>query len=695
MSNLERVTYLLEVGLEEVPARMAPPAAKSLAQALSKELAALRLVPEAVNHFMTPRRLVVIVDGLPVQQEDVVVEKRGPAKKIAFDADGNPTKAAMGFARGQGLDVNDLEFVDVDGQEYILARKDEKGQTTAALLPPVLVKCLAGLRFPKSMRWGEQKAAFVRPVHWLVSLLGKEVVPFSYAGIDAGRVTFGHRFMVTLGPLEVSAPEKYQQLLADNFVLIDPADRQSRIMEGIEKIERISGASVVRDQELLDEVTHLVEYPVPSQGTFDEKFLAMPAEVLITSMKYHQKFFAVYDGDKLANQFVVINNTEAKDPSLVVRGNVRVLTARLEDAFFFFKEDCKRPLEAYLEPLAGQTFLKGLGSMRDKGIRASSLAGKIAGMLFDGDAVAETAKRAGTLCKADLSTQMVNEFAELQGVMGREYARLAGEGDEVATAIFEHYLPRFSGDDLPPSPAGASLALADRLDTVVGCFHLKLIPTATKDPYALRRAVLACLRVLTERKVTTPLPDFFKAAIENFGDIIEGDKGALLAQIMEFVAGRLRNMLAENYATEVVDACMASGFAIPFDVKQKCEAVEGLRGRPDYEDLVQGFKRVINITRKAADNDAQFAEGRLVEAAEKELWGAFATLETAAEPHLAKRDFAAVMGLLVDLKPAIDSYFDNVLVNCDDMDLRNNRLAMLSTIGYFFLGLADFTKILA
>lgn len=695
MSLIDQKKFLLEVGLEEVPARMALPAARSLAQALGKELKALRLAPEAVDYYMTPRRLVVLVDGLPVRQEDVLLEKRGPSRAIAFDGEGNPTKAAMGFARGQGMDVKDLEFVDVDGQEYILARREEKGQETAALLSPVLVKCLAGLRFPKSMRWGTQKAAFVRPVHWLVSLLGEEVVPFSYAGIDAGRVTFGHRFMGNLGPLEVANPEQYQELLANNFVVISPDVRQAKILEEIEIIEKNSGLSVVRDQGLLDEVTHLVEYPVSSRGTFDEKFLAMPAEVLITSMKYHQKFFAVYDGDKLANQFVVINNTQARDPSLVVRGNVRVLTARLEDAFFFYKEDCKQPLEGYLGTLGGQTFLRGLGSMRDKGDRAATLARSVAGLLFDDVGVATTAARAGTLCKADLATQMVFEFAELQGIMGREYARLSKESDAVAEAIFEHYLPRFSGDSLPESPAGAALALADRLDTVVGCFHLKLIPTATKDPYALRRAVLACLRIFAERKVTTPLPDFFRAAIDNFGAVIEGDKGQLLAQIMEFVAGRLRNLLTEKYATEVVDACMFSGFEIPYDVQQKCEAVEGLRGRPDYEDLIQGFKRVINITRKAADNQAVFSEARLVEAAERDLWGAFSKLEAAARGPLAERRFDAVMALLVDLKPAIDKYFDDVLVMCDDEALRNNRLAMLSTIGFFFLGLADFTKILA
>jgi glycyl-tRNA synthetase beta chain len=695
MSAIERKTYLLEVGLEEVPARMAPTSAQALTAALARELEALRLVPEATATFFTPRRFIVRLEGLPVKQEDIVVEKRGPAKAFAFDAQGHPTKAAMGFARGQGIEVNELEFTVVDGQEYILARKAETGQETATLLPPVLEKCLAGMRFPKSMRWGSQKAAFVRPLHWLLSLFGDDVVPFSYAGIDAGRTTFGHRFMGARGPLQVANPDVFEKVLAENFVVISPVRRREQILGGIEAIEARTGLTVIRDEELLEEVTNLVEYPVPSEGSFDEKFLTMPAEVLITSMKYHQKFFAVYDGERLANRFVVINNTQARDASLVVRGNVRVLTARLEDAFFFFKEDGKRALADYLDPLGGQTFLKGLGSMRDKGERVSQLAQRIAHLLFDDATVSADAARAGLLSKADLATQMVFEFTELQGVMGREYARRSGESDAVATAIFEHYLPRFSGDDLPASKAGAALALADRLDTVVGCFQLKLIPTATKDPYALRRAVLAVVRMLAERRVTTPLPVFVNAAIDNFGDTVDGDRDALLAQVMDFIAGRLRNWLAESHATEVVDACMASGFEIPFDVQEKCGAVAGLRGRPDYEDLVQGFKRVINITRKAADNPAAFDETGLVEPAERELWAAFTTLRLSADDLLAQRRFDAVMAQLVGLKPAIDRYFDDVLVMCDDEAVRNNRLAMLSAIGHFFLGLADFTKILA
>ncbi len=696
MSDSTCKTFLLEVGVEEIPARMAPVAARDLAALLEKELTAVRLQPTAIRHFVTPRRLVVRVEGLPVRQEDIVVEKRGPAKSIAFDAEGNPTKAGQGFARGQGLDPSALAIVEIDGTEYVLARKAETGQETAALLPPILERCLATMRFPKSMRWGTQPTPFVRPVHWLLSLFGEEVVPFSFAGIDASNITWGHRFMGARGPLTVASPESYEELLTGNCVIIDPESRKARIRETLDRIEAETGLKVVRDEELLEEVTHLVEYPVPSQGSFSEKFLAMPAEVLITSMKNHQKYFAVREPNgKLANRFVVLNNTEARDAGLVVRGNVRVLTARLEDAFFFFNEDRKQPLEAYLAPLDGQTFLRGLGSMRAKAERLSKLAASIAGTLFgDGPVVADAA-RAGALSKADLATQMVFEFTELQGVMGREYARAANEPEAVATAIYEHYLPRFAGDELPASDAGTALALADRLDTVAGCFHLKLVPTATKDPYALRRAVLACLRILAERRVTTPLSHFIRAAIDNFGETIDGDKDALAAQILEFVQGRLRNWLAESHATEVVDACMASGFEFPYDVQQKCVAVEGLRGRPDYEDLIVGFKRVINITRKAEENTAAFSEAALAEPSERTLWTAFSELRQATEQAIAERRFGDVMAALVELKGPIDRYFDDVLVMCEDEALRNNRLAMLSEIGRFFLRLADFTKILA
>jgi glycyl-tRNA synthetase beta chain len=474
-------------------------------------------------------------------------------------------------------------------------------------------------------------------------------------------------------------------------VVVSPDERRNRIQAAIAGVEADTGLSVIVDDALLEEVVHLVENPVISMGSFNEKFLDMPAEVLITSMKNHQKFFAVNDGDLLTNRFVVLNNTAARDPGLVVRGNERVLTARLEDALFFFNEDLKKPLEEYGKSLDGQTFLKGLGSMRDKSDRISRLAATIAEQLFSVETT-DIARRAGKLAKADLATQMVFEFPELQGVMGREYARASNESDAVATAIFEHYLPAFAGDELPATEAGVALSLADRLDTVAGCFSLGLVPTATKDPYALRRAILGCLRIFAERRVTVSLVPLMEAAIDNYGSEMSARKHELIPAILGFVQGRLRNWLVEQHATEVVDACLASGIGIPFDVQEKCRIVESLRSRDDYEDLIQPFKRIINITRK--EKTGAFLPDNLSDDAEKTLWDAFAQAEKQAEALLNERKFAEVLAIFIELKPAIDSYFEEVLVMCEDCDLRANRLAMLARIGELFLRVADFSKIL-
>lgn len=690
MTEISRKTFLLEVGVEEVPARMAAKAAGDLMGLLSKELEALRLVPESMENFVTPRRLIVLASGLPERQEDIVVEKRGPAARVAFDADGNPTKAGVGFARSQGLDVSKLERREVNGVEYLFACKDQQGEAAATLLPPVLEKILQAMRFPKSMRWGSSKQSFVRPVHWIVALLGGETVPFEFGGVVAGNTTRAHRFMGSREPLLATGAEQFFKVLRDNFVLVDPEERKQKVREELAALEAAKNVQVLLDEELLDEVANLVEYPSVAGGTFNEKFLQMPPEVLITSMKYHQKFFAVNEGGKLAARFAMVSNTKARDESLVVRGNERVLAARLEDALFFFKEDRKRPLAEFVADLGGQTFLKGLGSMRSKSGRVSALAEKLAKELFSSGGA--TAARAGTLCKADLATQMVFEFPELQGVMGREYALAGGETGEVATAIFEHYLPGFAGDVLPSTEAGLALSLADRLDLLAGCFHLRLIPTATKDPYALRRAALGCVRMLAEKQLPTPLGKLLDLAIANYGETITGDPAELREEIMEFIQGRLRNWLTADHATEVVDAVLAAGYDMPRDVRARCCAAEALRGRPDYEDLILPFKRVINITRK--EKVEGFDASLLVDQAEKDLWAAFCEVRKKVEEKFEEGDCEAVLSLLLELKPPIDRYFDDVLVMCDDEALRSNRLGMLGQIGRLFLRFADFTRIL-
>jgi len=691
MSEIARTTFLLEVGVEEIPARMASPAAADLCRLLAADLEGARLASEGLARFVTPRRLVVLAHGMPVRQEHRTVEKRGPSRRIAFDAEGNPTRAGQGFARSQGLEVSQLETIVHNEEEYVLARTEEAGAETIRLLPEILVKALSSLRFPKSMRWGRTRQSFVRPVHWLLALLGDEIVEFEFAGIQSGRHTRGHRFMGAAGDLEVANPNEYSRLLSKNHVMLAPEERKRRIREGTERAARDLGLTVVMDEGLLDEVTHLVESPVVDQGTFSARYLEMPEEVLVTSMKNHQKFFATRKQGRLSNHFLVVNNTEALDRKAVVRGNERVLTARLEDALFFFNEDHKTPLKDYVESLAGQTFLAGLGSMEEKSRRLEKLASAIALKLHPEAEV--HARRAALLCKADLATEVVGEFPELQGIMGREYGRAGGEPEAVAVAIYEHYLPRFAGDELPATWPGIVLALADRADTVVGCFHLGLLPTATKDPYGLRRAALACVRILAEHEVTVPLDALVRLTIDGYGDTITGDKEELLARIMEFARGRLRNWLAGDHATEVVDACLAAGCEVPWDVREKSRAVESLRGREDYEDLIQPFKRVINITRK--EKVGGFDRNALVEPAEKDLWQDFLEVRTEADALFDQRRFGDLLQLLLKLKPSIDRYFDDVLVMCEDQVRRGNRLAMLAEIGRLFLRFADFTRILA
>jgi len=689
--TIARLDFLLEIGVEEVPARMVRESAENLAKLLAGELASARLEAASVKSLATPRRLVVLAGGVPERQEDRVTEKRGPARSAAFDAQGVPTKAGIGFARSQGLDVTELITIEHNGIEYVGARKQEKGEAALALLPGMLERSITTLRFPKSMRWGAQKQAFVRPVHWILAMLDGRVVDFEYSGVKASNCTMGHRFMGKRGMLDVNDPADYARVLRENFVMLDPEERKNEIRSAARRFEQDLGIELIEDDELLDTVAHLVELPVPAVGMYDEKYLQMPSEVLVTSMKNHQKFFAFRKDGKLANRFLVVNNTRPLDMSVVLRGNQRVLRARLEDALFFFGEDRKKPLSAFVEKLADQTFLAGLGSMKEKSRRLATLSMRYAGELFP--EAAASAAAAAALCKADLATQMVGEFPELQGVMGREYALASGESPEVAVAVFEHYLPRFSGDALPASWPGLCLALADRMDTLAGCFHLKLVPTPTKDPYGLRRASLAAVRILAEKRIPVPLSRLVQLSIENYGSMVP-DVAALADTILDFVRGRMRNWLAGDFAVEVVDACMEAGADFPFDVREKCAAVTSLRGRPDYASLITSFKRVINITR-GESVEGKFDPGMPLEPSEEALFRAYEGIGPRLQTLLQSRQFPEVLALLVDLRPIVDRFFDDVLVMCDDLAVRRNRLALLSTIGRSFLEFADFTRILA
>ncbi len=692
MAEIRTAELIIEIGTEELPARMAPSGMRMMEAGFRKALKALEVDPGQVATYVTPRRLTLHVKALPVAQADKIEEKRGPSEQAAFGPDGAPTRAAEGFARSVGLTVDQLGRLETNKGTYLFAKKEVKGRPLTDFLPRVLLETIQGLRFPRSMHWGDEDVVFVRPIQWIVAIFDGTVIPLTYGDVTTGRTTWGHRFHGK-GPIEVTEFTKYVADLLANGVTLDPEARTQRIREGLAALEAKTGLTVVPDEGLLLEVTHLVEHPIVLEGEFSKKYLELPRETLITSMRNHQKYFAIQDAHgKLAPRFGVVANTEAKDPAVVAKGNERVLRARLEDAMFFLLEDRKKTLDDFLPGLEGQLFMRGLGTMAEKSERISQLATALAGEVAP--ELQDSARRAGRLAKADLATAMVAEFAELQGVMGREYARFHGEPEAVALGIYEHYLPKGADDDLPTTDVGAFVAVADRLDTLAGTFGLGLIPTSTKDPYALRRAALGLLRILIDRGWALSLERLYGMALDGYGRSFDDPKDALVKKLVEFTGKRLKVHLAGSHATELVDAAMAPDFTGVTDVVQRVEAIEALRGRPDYEPLIIAFKRVINITKKQ-DLSSEVDTDLFEDAQESVLWDAFGEVSGQVDAACDAGDFPRALELLTSLKPVIDKYFDDVMVMCDDDTQRANRLATMAAIGARFMKIADFTRILA
>ena len=679
---------LFEIGCEEIPARMATESATMLRRLFLEALAARDVACPDLQVYVTPRRLVLHAPGLPLAQADRREEKKGPPVAAAYDKDGNPTKAATGFAASLGLTMEQLRRVPGPKGDYLYADVHIPGQALKDFLPQLLSELVAALRFPRAMHWGSETALFVRPVHWIVAVFAGQVLDFGYADVRSGDTTFGHRFHAP-APIKVTSFAQYNAALEAASVLVDPARRRAIIEEGLRGVEARTGLKVVPDPELLEWVTHLVEYPVVLEASFDPRFLELPKEVLVTSMRTHQKYFALEDASgKLAPWLVAVANTRPRDPKVVARGYQRVLKARLHDAMFFLEEDKKKKLEDFLPQLEGRLFLQGLGTMLAKAQRTTALAGKLADLIDPAAKV--TTLRAATLAKADLSTKMVYEFPEVQGVMGREYALTSGETPQVAAAIFEHYLPRFAGDELPATTAGALVALADKLDSLTGIFGIGLIPTSTKDPYALRRAALGLVRILMDRHIRVPLDQLFALAHQEFAPGFGSPE--LTAKLLDFTSTRLKIHLSERFAPEVVDAALATGSLVLPEVLARVEAITAMRSRPDYADLVIAFKRIINISRKS-EVTASFKADLLAEEAEKTLWQAFQALRPTLKAAQATSDFAGALNNLLTLKAPIDLYFDKVLVNCEDEALKQNRLAMIQLVASEFLSIADFIKI--
>lgn len=689
---------LIELCCEEIPAGVVERAAGALRDGLLAALDDADLAHGDACCFGTPRRIAVHVAAVATAQEDRVDEIVGPPARVAWDDEGALTRAGLGFAKKQGLDPAAVYRVETERGPYLAGKKQTLGQPTATLLANALPDLLRGLPWPKKMRWGREPEPCIRPVQGLVALLGDDVLGVSFAGVDAGRTTPGHRFLHP-EPVTVSSDRSsYVAALRGAHVMVDIAERRDAIATGARQIAAQAGGTLVDDEDTLATVTQLVEWPFPLLGRFSDDFLAIPDAVIITTLREHQKLFTIRgpDGALLPNFVAVANTLTEARRDVIAHGNAKVVSARLSDARFFYDEDRKRPLQDYLSALDGQVYLAGLGTVRDRVSRLERLTAVLARELAP-DAAA-TAERAATLCKADLATKMVFEFTELQGTIGEDYARHGGEPDGVAVAIREHYMPRFATDELPATAAGAVLALAERLDAIVGVFSLGLIPTGTQDPYALRRAALGALRIIEARGWSTPLGALVDRAIAGLpaGErSLAGD--ALRAEVLGFFRGRLRSTLTDDFATDLVEAVLDADFEVVPRIRQRLQALATRVDNATFGPLAAAFKRVGNIVRKAGDeaDAAAFDPGAADSAAERALADAVDDAAVRVPAALAASDDDAALDVLEAMKPAVDRFFDDVMVMVEDDATRRSRLGLLARTAGVFTQIADFARIQA
>ena len=679
--------FLVELGTEELPPKALRSLGTAFADNLKQELIKADLPFANVHWYAAPRRLAVYVTNLADAQADKQVEKRGPAVQAAFDADGNPTKAALGWARGNGIEVSDAQRLTTDKGEWLLHIADIKGKTSAELLPSIVEYAVTHLPIPKAMRWGNTNIQFIRPVHTLTLLLGEQLLPATILGINSSRTIRGHRFM---GEAEFALEhaDQYLRLLEDaGKVVADYQRRKDIITQGVEQAATAAGGVADLDDDLLEEVTSLVEWPVVLTAHFENDFLEVPAEALVHTMKSDQKYFPVYDSaGNLMPTFIFVTNIESKDPSQIISGNEKVVRPRLADAQFFYDNDRKTPLSARLEQLDSVLFQQQLGSVREKSERISKLSGFIAAAIGADQVKAE---RAGLLSKCDLVTDMVFEFAETQGVMGMHYARHDGEDEAVALAIKEQYQPRFSGDELPSQDIAAAVALADKLDTLVGIFGIGQTPKGDKDPFALRRAALGALRIIVEKGYDLDLPVLIEQARALYGDKLSNNNAA--EEILDFMLGRFRAWYQDlGYNIDVIQAVLARRPTRPADFDARVKAVSQFRKLDAAAALAAANKRVGNILAKFdGEIPSQVNTNLLQDDAEKVLAHQLSELSERVAPLFAKADYQSALSELARLQENVDSFFDEVMVMADDEALRLNRLSLLNQLRNLFLRVAD------
>ncbi|TCI39573.1 MULTISPECIES: glycine--tRNA ligase subunit beta [unclassified Exiguobacterium] len=678
---------LLEIGLEELPAQYVLRSEKQLGERVAAFLSDARVNFGAVTVYSTPRRLAVLVRDVEESQQDLTETLRGPAKKIAQDADGNWSKAAAGFARGRGLSVDDLYFAEEKGVEYVFANRHESGQPTASLLGG-LEDVVRGMTFPKNMKWGTSSLRYMRPIRWLVAMFGTEQIDFEIEGVKTGNVTRGHRFL-SKGDVTISSPDRYAATLEQEFVVASYDDRRERIERQIEQLANEQGWTVTLDASLLEEVTNLVEWPTALFGEFDASYLDLPEEVLITTMKEHQRYFPVYVGDTLQHYFVTVRNGNADHLQNVAKGNEKVIRARLADAVFFYEEDKKTKIDDQLDRLDRIVFHEKLGTTGAKVRRVQQLALTLA-PLFSADA--QKVERAGKIHKFDLVSQMVYEFTELQGVMGEKYALQQGEDKEVAAAIREHYMPRFAGDASPATPTGAALALADKLDSIAAFFGVGMIPSGSQDPFALRRQAQGVVQILGDWHVDLPVDKLLSQVVESQVEagLYDADKEQVKAQLNDFFMLRLKYRLQERQVRyDVIDAVLTTGLTVE-QLDARAEAVQNMLS-DEAKQLIEQLTRVVNIAKKG---EPGLVDPALFENAEEKALHA-AVESTLPETHEAVEvgDYTRAITSLRALEQPISAYFENTMVMSDVETIRHNRLSEMKRLATTIERVADFSAL--
>lgn len=684
-------TLLLEIGTEELPPKALLKLATAFAKGVREGLEKAELAFTDIEYYATPRRLTVMVTALVSTQTDKEILKRGPAIKAAYDDAGVPTPAALGFAKSCDAEFSELEPLETDKGSWLIYLAQEKGKATVELIPEITETALSRLPIPKRMRWGSESIEFVRPVHWVVAMLGKETIDCSILGIKTGNQTFGHRFHHP-DPIKLKSAESYlQQLEKTGKVIADYDRRKTMIKESVNKVAEKENGQAVIDENLLDEVTSLVEWPVVISGVFDNKFLALPNEILIATMQGHQKYFPVVDKkNNLLPLFITVANIESKSPDVIRQGNQRVITPRLNDAEFFWQRDNETPLVDLRSKLVDVVFQQKLGSLYDKSERITSLAIFMSNLLETDTTLAE---RAAALSKCDLLTDMVGELPELQGVIGRYYATNNGEDKEVATALDEQYMPRFAGDQIPQSKTGQIISIADKLDTLVGIFAIGKAPTGDKDPFALRRAALGVLRIMIEGELELDLEAFLKKAVENYAADLISDE--LVSQVFTFMMERLRRYyIDQGISADNFEAVLMRNPVQPYDFHRRLNAVVQFRKLPEAESLAAANKRISNILKQVRNHeDIQFSDDLLQEDAEQNLAKALASLKEKVTSLLDNSEYEQALSQLAGLKNDVDKFFDDVMVMSDDEVLKNNRVALLSQLSNLFLKTADISRL--